>query len=380
MSAEQHHPARPGAARVRAGRGAASAGLARGRAIWPPVSLALLAAAAVVAAVADDDLGRRPGRDHASWSRSPGCSPCVGGGPVTTRIFAFVDAPRSRRRARRRAADRARPARCCAAAPGSAPSSGWRSSPASRPGFPEGVAVVLALKGVGRFPDLRDDQGRERRHRAVHHRHLHQRALGRRLRRDGGAGAAMTGPRARASERCERSERAPRSARGATRSPRAERASCRPKLAGYQPGPTTARISGCRRPAATAHLVEGDRRRSGPSPRRCRAARRGPARPCRCRDIREPESSSPSTSPPRSWPLPRTSSSSVMPCAATRDSSVRTTASTSSSLLGRQPDRDPDQAGVGVVAGEREDRVGQAAALADLLEQPATTYRRRGRC
>ena len=27
-------------------------------------------------------------------------------------------------------------------------------------GFPEGVAVVLALKGVGRFPDLRHDQGR----------------------------------------------------------------------------------------------------------------------------------------------------------------------------------------------------------------------------
>ena len=27
-------------------------------------------------------------------------------------------------------------------------------------GFPEGVAIVLALKGVGRFPDLRHDQGR----------------------------------------------------------------------------------------------------------------------------------------------------------------------------------------------------------------------------
>ena len=25
-------------------------------------------------------------------------------------------------------------------------------------GFPEGVAIVLALKGVGRFPDLRHDQ------------------------------------------------------------------------------------------------------------------------------------------------------------------------------------------------------------------------------
>ena len=89
------------------------------------------------------------------------------------------------------------------------------------------------------------------------------------------------------------------------------------------------------------------------------------------RDIREPESSRPSTRPPRSWPLPRASSSSVMPSAATSATArSRTTASTSSSLVGRQPTETPDQAGVGVVAGEGEDRVGQAAALADLLEQP----------
>ena len=39
-------------------------------------------------------------------------------------------------------------------------------------------------------------------------------------------------------------------------------------------------------------------------------------------------------------------------------------------LVGQAADRHPDQAGVGVVAGEGEHRVGQAAALADLLEQP----------
>ena len=39
-------------------------------------------------------------------------------------------------------------------------------------------------------------------------------------------------------------------------------------------------------------------------------------------------------------------------------------------LAGQAADRDPDQAGVGVVAGEGEDGVGQAALLAHLLEQP----------
>ena len=45
-------------------------------------------------------------------------------------------------------------------------------------GFPEGVAVVLALKGVGRFPDCGGGSGGD--HRTLHHRHLQQRALGRR--------------------------------------------------------------------------------------------------------------------------------------------------------------------------------------------------------
>ena len=39
-------------------------------------------------------------------------------------------------------------------------------------------------------------------------------------------------------------------------------------------------------------------------------------------------------------------------------------------LVRQAADRDADQAGVGVVAGEGEDGVGQAAALADLLEEP----------
>ena len=48
-------------------------------------------------------------------------------------------------------------------------------------GWPEGLAVTLALKGLGRYPELRTETPGSRR--AVHHRHLHQRAVGGRLRR-----------------------------------------------------------------------------------------------------------------------------------------------------------------------------------------------------
>ena len=51
-------------------------------------------------------------------------------------------------------------------------------------------------------------------------------------------------------------------------------------------------------------------------------------------------------------------------------SSPGTTARTSSSLAGQAAARDAHHAGVGVVAGEREHRVRQAALLPDLLEQP----------
>src|SRR3954447_3117610 len=60
-----------------------------GRAIWPPISLVLLAAAAVVAAVADD---LAHGRVAVTVLVTlAGLLSVVGGGPVTTRIFAFVD-------------------------------------------------------------------------------------------------------------------------------------------------------------------------------------------------------------------------------------------------------------------------------------------------
>ena len=51
-------------------------------------------------------------------------------------------------------------------------------------GWPEGMALVLAVKGVGRYPELRGpDVGGVARARDVHHRHAGQRALGSRVRR-----------------------------------------------------------------------------------------------------------------------------------------------------------------------------------------------------
>src|SRR4051794_13285237 len=60
-----------------------------GRSVWPPVSVAALAAAAVVAAVADDLSADRV--EVTILVTVAGLLAAVGGGPVTTRVFAFVD-------------------------------------------------------------------------------------------------------------------------------------------------------------------------------------------------------------------------------------------------------------------------------------------------
>ena len=128
-----------------------------GRAIWPPISLVLLAAAAVVAAVADD---LADGRVAVTVLVTvTGLLAVVGGGPVTTRIFALVDSSEG-----------------AAAAPGD--ESLDRAGGAGEvlrggawigalerlavfvtvlAGWPEGLAVTLALKGLGRYPELRTE-------------------------------------------------------------------------------------------------------------------------------------------------------------------------------------------------------------------------------
>ena len=133
-----------------------------------------------------------------------------------------------------------------------------------------------------------------------------------------------------------------------------------------------ARISGWPKTSAAISCTSSRvTRRCGRSPRRCRAGRRRPARPCRgaTSGSRSPRGRAPGRR--AADPCRGRSSSSVMPCAATRESSIRTVDEHVVELAGQASDGDPDQAGVGVVGGEGEDRVGQAAALAHLLEEPA---------
>jgi hypothetical protein len=120
---------------------------AYGRAIWPPVSAAALAAAAVVAAVADDVSAGRV--ELTVLVALAGLVAVVGGGPVTTRIFAVIDHQDDVPQSLDQAGEVLRGGAWIGALERLAVFAGLAA------GFPEGVAVVLALKGVGRFPDLR---------------------------------------------------------------------------------------------------------------------------------------------------------------------------------------------------------------------------------
>ena len=121
-----------------------------GRSVWPPISAAALAAAAAVAAVADELSTDRVEMtiivdDHRAASRG---SAAGRSRPASSRPSTAVSPPRTRSRTR-----------------GPSSSGGAWIGALERmavfaglaAGFPEGVAVVLALKGVGRFPDLRGD-------------------------------------------------------------------------------------------------------------------------------------------------------------------------------------------------------------------------------
>jgi hypothetical protein len=122
---------------------------AHGRAVGPPLSALALGAAAVLAAVADELSSGR-------WATTvlvvlAGLLAVVGGGPVTTRIFAVVDRADHSRHTLDAAGQVLRGGAWIGALERLAVFAGLAA------GFPEGVAVVLALKGVGRFPDLRSD-------------------------------------------------------------------------------------------------------------------------------------------------------------------------------------------------------------------------------
>lgn len=124
-----------------------------GRVVFVPFTVVLLGAAAATASLAED---LAHGRLATTLLVTLTAALAVaGGGPLTTRIFDIVDRD----------------------GPGGATSvtdaglilrgGAWIGAlerlavfAGLAAGFPEGVAVVLALKGVGRFPDLKDDGGR----------------------------------------------------------------------------------------------------------------------------------------------------------------------------------------------------------------------------
>lgn len=120
-----------------------------GRAVGPPLSAAALAAAAVLASTAE---ALSAGR----WATTvlvtlAGLLAVVGGGPVTTRVFASVDRQESARGTLDAAGQVLRGGAWIGTLERLAVFAGLAA------GFPEGVAVVLALKGVGRFNDLKGD-------------------------------------------------------------------------------------------------------------------------------------------------------------------------------------------------------------------------------
>lgn len=122
-----------------------------GRTIWPPIAMVLLGAAGVVAAVSDElDTG---GREVTTLVVVlAGASAVLGGGPLTTRVFAAVDAQ----------APSPGPGPDPIEAAGAVLRGGTWIGALERgavfaslaTGMPEGVALVLALKGLGRYAEL----------------------------------------------------------------------------------------------------------------------------------------------------------------------------------------------------------------------------------
>jgi hypothetical protein len=123
-----------------------------GRTIWPPIALVLLAATAILAAVPDEiDMDDR--RLATLVVALAGLTAVAGGGPVTTWVFAFVDRGETAADSMEQAGTVLRGGAWIGGLERLAVFAGLAA------GFPEGVAVVLALKGVGRFPELRGGGG-----------------------------------------------------------------------------------------------------------------------------------------------------------------------------------------------------------------------------
>lgn len=124
----------------------------RGRTRWlAPLATAAVAAAAAVAALTATDA---PGR---TWAVAVvvlgGAVAVLGGGPLTTAVFALVDG---------RGADDAGSVRLAAEVLRGGAWIGVLERAAVYAsilaGWPEGIAITLAVKGLGRYPELRHEE------------------------------------------------------------------------------------------------------------------------------------------------------------------------------------------------------------------------------
>jgi len=126
-----------------------------GRTIWPPIAILLLVAAGLLAAVSDQVSTGGRGTDTL-LAVLAGAAAVLGGGPLTTWVFSAVDAQTP--------------------SPGPGPDPIEAAGAVLRggawigvlergavfaslaAGMPEGVAFALALKGLGRYPELRNPE------------------------------------------------------------------------------------------------------------------------------------------------------------------------------------------------------------------------------
>ena len=120
----------------------------RARRIFAPAALLLLAAAAVLAAV-PASVALSPGLASVLLLGLAGALAVAGGGPLTALIFDLVDRRESRAQSMETAGRVLRGGAWIGALERAATFATLVA------GWPEGLAVVLALKGLGRYPELR---------------------------------------------------------------------------------------------------------------------------------------------------------------------------------------------------------------------------------
>jgi hypothetical protein len=124
-----------------------------GQRIWTPIVVLALGAAALVGAVPDEVRVDGHGLTTLLVTLA-GVLAVSGGGPLTSRVFALVD--HQEHAAASRTIDRAGEVLRGGAWIGALERAAVFASLVA--GWPEGLAIVLALKGLGRYPELRNGE------------------------------------------------------------------------------------------------------------------------------------------------------------------------------------------------------------------------------